>query len=187
MQRVPSVDEARPTHCVGCRAPGRPVGQRVVLHGQGTVERQIRGVLSIEDEPGITVIRARRYECQECFAVITVLPSGLLAGRSYSAPSIALALFLWIVDGLSSPTVRARVCAWRAGAAGARGWPQLSRWMRAADALFPLSRPPGVGPPRDVARRVLDMLAAVGRGVLDAAGVFVGAAALPSSMAVEPG
>jgi Zn ribbon nucleic-acid-binding protein len=36
----------------------------------------------------------RRYECQRCGAVMTVVPAGMLARRQYSASSIALTLHL---------------------------------------------------------------------------------------------
>jgi hypothetical protein len=94
--QTPSVDEVRPSHCAGCGAASRPVGACLVVHGQGLLQRQVRGVLEVDGRPGVVSIAVRRYECQRCKAVMTVVPAGMLAGRQYSAPSIALALHLWL-------------------------------------------------------------------------------------------
>jgi hypothetical protein len=107
-----------------------------VVHGQGLLQRQVRGVLAVDGAPGIAVVAVRRYECQRCHAVMTVVPAGMLARRLYSAPSIALALHLWLSMTLSDREVRARVCAWRLRGANGRGWAQLYRWARAAGSLF---------------------------------------------------
>ena len=41
------------------------------MHGQGLLERQVRGVLEVDGEPGVVAIAVRRYECQRCGAVMT--------------------------------------------------------------------------------------------------------------------
>ena len=158
---TPSAEEVRPTHCVGCGAPSRPVGGGVVVHGHGFVERQIRGVLAIGEAPRTVSISARKFECQACGAVMTVVPSELVAGRQYSAPSIAYALYLWLVEGLCDRAVRARVCAWRvAGPSGGRGWAQLYRWAKSAARLFRVPRPVSLEGSFDVvAIRIVTMLA----------------------------
>lgn len=133
------------------------------MHGQGLSARQARGVVGLEDVPGVVVIATRKFECQRCFAVMTVVPSELLPGRQYTAPSIALALCLWLELGLSDMAVRARVCAWQiASHRGARGWAQLYRWVRSAATLFALARPIALGgSPRERARAVLHALASL--------------------------
>lgn len=138
--QTPSVDEARPTCCAGCGAASRPVGSGLNLHGQGLVSRQVRGLLEANGEPGVYALVVRRYQCQRCGAVMTVVPRGVLAGRQYSGPSIALALHLWLVAGLADRCVRERVCAWRRRGRGSRGWAQLYRWARHAGRLFTLPR-----------------------------------------------
>jgi len=134
--RPPSVEQVRPSRCSGCGAASRPVGGRLVLHGQGVLLRQVRGVLGVDAAPGVVVIAVRRYECQHCRTVMTVVPAGMLARRLYSAPSIALALHLWLAMGHSDREVRTRVCAWQLRGRCGRGWAQLYRWARTAGSLL---------------------------------------------------
>lgn len=162
LARTPTVDEIRPTHCRGCGRASRPVGGRLLIHGQGLVRRQIRGLLDPDGDPVVVEIAARRFECQGCLAVMTLVPAGVLAGRQYSGASIALALHLWLVVGLADVAVRARVCAWRVlGRSGRRGWAQLYRWVRDGAHLFPLPRPIFDGDPESAAKAALSMLVAL--------------------------
>lgn len=157
--QTPSVDEVRPARCAGCGAASRPLGAPIVVHGQGLLHRQVRGVLEVDGVPGVVVIAARRYECQRCCAVMTVVPAGMLARRQYSAPSIALALYLWLVVGLSDREVRGAVCAWQVRGHVARGWAQLYRWTRHAADLFVMPRRLAKrGSTKDIAPRVLTAL-----------------------------
>jgi hypothetical protein len=162
-ERTPTVDEVRPTHCAGCGVASRPVGKSLHVHGQGLVSRQVRGLLDVDDTARVHEIAVRRYECQRCGAVMTVVPSAVIATRQYTASSIALALYLWLVERLSDAAVRARICAWRVrGTSGGRGWAQLYRWARAAPKVFALPRPVSlVGPTKEVALRVVTMLRAL--------------------------
>jgi hypothetical protein len=116
------------------------VGGPLVVHGQGLLQRQLRGVLEVDGEPGVVAIAVRRYECQRCGAVMTVVPAGMLARRQYSASSIALALHLWLELGVSDREVHGRLCAWQLRGRSGRGWAQLYRWARRAAALFSLPR-----------------------------------------------
>lgn len=160
--KTPCVDEVRPAHCAGCGAASRPVGSRVVLHGHGLVLRQVRGVLAIGERPGVFALRVRRYACQLCRAIMTVVPAGMLARRQYSGPSIALALHLWLMAGLSDRCVRTQVCAWQVRGRNARGWAQLYRWANRAATLFALPRAVSASEHQhDVARRVLTTLRAL--------------------------
>jgi transposase len=178
--RTPSVDEVRPVRCAGCGAASRPVGGSLNVHGQGLMQRQVRGVLEVDGEPGVYALEVRRYECQRCGAVMTVMPAGMLARRQYSASSIALALHLWLAVGLSDRVVRGHVCAWRRRGRSARGWAQLYRWARQAASLFALPRPARLGSPSATARHVLTMLRALAPVALSTAPmaqqVFEGAA-----------
>jgi transposase len=175
--QIPSVDEVRPARCAGCGAASRPVGRCLVVHGQGLLQRQIRGVLEAEGEPGVVAIAVRRYECQRCRAVMTVVPAGMLARRQYSASSIALALHLWLVVGLSDRLVRIRLCAWQVRGRSGRGWAQLYRWARSAASLFGL---PHIGSAAGATQRVLITLRAMAPVALSASPialqVFEGAA-----------
>jgi transposase len=132
------------------------VGKPLLVHGQGLLQRQVRGVLEVDGEPSVVAIAVRRYECQQCGAVMTVVPAGMLARRQYSASSIALALHLWLELGWSDRHVRQRVCAWRLRGRSARGWAQLYRWTRQAASLFRLPRlVPAQRSANETARRVL--------------------------------
>ena len=179
--KTPSVDEVRPAHCAGCGAASRPVGGRVVVHGHGLLARQVRGVLEVDGEPGVFAISVRRYACQHCSAVMTVVPAGMLARRLYSASSIALALHLWLAVGHSDREVRDQVCAWRVRGRNDRGWAQLYRWARQAASLFSMPHiAPTLGHPYAVTQRVLTTLRALSPVALSAAPIalqiFEGAA-----------
>jgi hypothetical protein len=116
----------------------------------------VRGVLEVDGKPGVVVVAVRRYACQSCGAVMTVVPAGMLSRRQYSGPSIALALHLWLAVGLSDCAVRRQVCAWQVRGHNDRGWAQLYRWGRQAASLFALPRVVAVlGSPHEVVRRVL--------------------------------
>jgi transposase len=159
--QTPSVDEVRPVRCAGCGAASRPVGSTLNVHGQGLMQRQVRGVLEVDGESGVYVLDVRRYECQRCGAVMTVVPAEVLARRQYSASTIALALHLWLTMGLSDRVVRDQVCAWRRRGRSARGWAQLYRWARQAASLFALPRPAPLGSLSATARHVLTTLRAL--------------------------
>lgn len=168
--KTPCVDEVRPAQCAGCGAASRPVGARVVVHGHGLLVRQVRGVLAVGERPGVIAITVRRYACQLCRAVMTVVPAGMLARRQYSGPSIALALHLWLAAGLSDRMVREQVCSWQVRGRSARGWAQLYRWAGQALRLFSLPRPVDtLGTPHDVAKRVLTTLRALSPAALSGA------------------
>lgn len=182
LAKTPCVDEVRPAQCAGCGAASRPAGARLVIHGHGLLARQVRGVLSVDDQPSVVVLAVRRYACQLCRAVMTVVPAGMLPRRQYSGPSIALALYLWLLAGLSDRGVRARVCAWQVRGSSDRGWAQLYRWARRAASLFMLPRPVTALSGRyEAAQQVLAMLRVLAPAALNSAPIalqiFEGAAA----------
>jgi hypothetical protein len=180
--KMPCVDEVRPAQCVACESASRPVGGTLVLHGHGLLARQVRGVVEVDGEPGAFMLWVRRYACQLCDAVMTVVPAGMLARRQYSASSIALALHLWLAVGLSDRVVRSKLCAWQLRGRNARGWAQLYRWADQAADLFALPRPLATSPTgRDaVVGRVLTTLRSLSPVALNAAPIalqiFAGAA-----------
>jgi hypothetical protein len=119
------------------------MGAGIVLHGHGLRDRQVRGPLSPGTKPVEVIIRARRYQCQECGAVSIVVPLGVAGRRLYSLMAIGLALFLWSTMGLSSPVVRTQCSPWKqVGPSAMEGWVQLRRWGRAFPSLFPKVRGP---------------------------------------------
>lgn len=136
------MDEVRPAHCVACKAASRVVGESLAIHGHGFVQRQIRGPPTVDGRPTTDVIDVRRFECQRCGAVMTVVPREVLRGVLYAASAIGLALFLYGVDGLSARKVRERVSVFPAQDASTPGWPTLRRWIARAESLWRLERAP---------------------------------------------
>lgn len=159
----PSVEQARPGRCVNCGVASHATG-RLMLHGHGMRERQLRGPLEPNGKPQLLALLLRRYLCVACGAVLTVAPGAVLPRRLFTAGAIALALALWSVGGVPSPAVRERVSPLRAvGPASARSWLTLRRWTGHARALFGSVRPwPDGWPPRKVAERVATTLASLG-------------------------
>ncbi len=178
LAETPAADAVRPSHCVHCGLASRPFGANLVVHGQGLVERQVRGPLEVGAPSETVVVAARKFECQACWSVMTVVPAGVVPGRHYSGSAIALALFLWLVEGLADRVVRDRIGAWPLARRGRRrGWAQLYRWTRDAARLFVLPRPVSIGADaRAVARGVVTLLGHLGCGEDDATRVFAGAA-----------
>lgn len=102
------------------------------IHGHGVVQRQQRG----PPEPGARaktqVLACRRYRCQGCGAVFTVVPASAQPRKHFSGAAIALALALWGLCGLSAAQVREAVSDWVHTGASSRGWRSLKRWARQA-------------------------------------------------------
>ena len=63
---IPTVSAVRPARCSCCGPASRPAGRNLVIHGDGTRERQMRGPESAEGPPRMMAVRARRYQCQRC-------------------------------------------------------------------------------------------------------------------------
>lgn len=88
LSRTPSTDECRPSRCPRCScATYVPQGQ-VQLHGHGLRQRVLLYMQSGRSEPERVVLQARRFLCRQCKAACLVVPSGVLAYRHYTAPSI---------------------------------------------------------------------------------------------------
>ena len=178
---MPSVSAVRPTRCRMCGAASQPVGRNLVVHGDGTRDRQVWGPCAPDGAPVLMTIRARRYECQRCGACMVVVPSDVLPGRLYSGPAIALALALWAVVGMTAAAVRARVSPFSIiGATAAVGWTTLRRWAidAARRRLFATSRAaPADFTARKHAERAASALRALApSGLALADAVFVGGA-----------
>lgn len=131
-EKIPTVEQARPGCCSRCEAASRPFGGAVVVMGHGLRERQIRGPASVAGEPVLRTVLVRRYRCQLCGGLTTVLPRGLTARRHYSASAIGLALCLFGMRGLSVSETRRRVCSWRVGFEPDR-WTTLPGWITAIE------------------------------------------------------
>ena len=167
---MPSVSMARPPRCRGCGAAARPSGGNLVVHGDGTRERQVRGPATADSAPTMTSVLGRRYECQRCGACMLVVPREILPRRLYTACAIGLALAMWALLGATETVVRTRVSPFTVvGAAACGGWTTLRRW--AADTahgrLFGTSR----ASPADFTLRQHAERAAAALGALAPAGL----------------
>lgn len=170
--RFPTAAEVRPARCPSCGAESQPAGGCIVLHGHGLRTRDQWGPPEATAEPVIIEVTCRRYACQRCGAVISVVPRGILYRRLYTAAAIALALTLWGIEALAPRDVRARVSPWRTvGATAAGGWASLRRWARAvrAGAVFGHVRASPLGSRlREVAARAATTFAAFAPSSADA-------------------
>jgi hypothetical protein len=178
---MPSVSAVRPSQCRSCGAASRPAGRNLVVHGDGTRERQVWGPPASDGKPTLTSIRARRYECQACRACMVVVPADVLPGRLYSGPAIALAFALWAILSMTAAAVRARVSPFSiVGPAAVVGWVTLRRWARDAQRgrLFATSRlaPAGFTARRHAERAVAAVRALAPSELGFAEGAFVGGA-----------
>ena len=89
-EAIPDVDLVRPLRCVRCLCPGKAPG-KVYLHGHGKRERSVVVAPALDgDEVELLECWVRRYRCQQCGAVITVLPKGVLPRYLYSAATIVM-------------------------------------------------------------------------------------------------
>lgn len=148
----------RPKRCPGCKRASHPLGGKVVLHGHGRRERQVRGPASPDQAPALCELFVRRYRCKICKALCTVGPREMLTQRLYSASAIGWALALFGVLGLAAAMVRERVSPWARWGTSARRWPTLLRWVKAirSRGLLRSVRP---APPTWTARRLAERAA----------------------------
>jgi hypothetical protein len=145
---MPSTTEARPPRCLGCGAASRPHGATLVVHGDGTRERQVRGPPSATAAPELGTVRVRRFECQQCGVCMIVVPRELLPRRLYTACAIGLALTVWALMGATEAETRARVSPFAiVGATAQTRWITLRRWATDAGAgrLLSTARAPPAG------------------------------------------
>lgn len=176
-----SVDAARPERCAGCSAAARPIGEPLVLHGHGVRDRQVREAAVFGEPATMITVVVRRYQCQLCNAVMTVVPRGVMPGLLYSASVIGWALALYGLSSQSMQAVRTAAAAGKNVGLDATGWPALRRWIARAWTLWPSVRAaPATFGQRERAARVATTLAtyAPDRSPL-ACAAFVGAALEP--------
>lgn len=90
----------------------------------------------------VSGVLLRRYQCQECDALITCAPETVEKHKLYSAGAIAWALGLFGLLLFSPRAVRERTSPWPITGFNADRWASLIRWARAvgAGALFPCIR-----------------------------------------------
>jgi hypothetical protein len=162
--RTPTVSEARPAACLGCKAASCPVGGRIQLHGHGVRQRQVRGPPGPGEDAAVVVITGRRFRCVPCGALFVVVPREVLPRRQYSASAIGLALALWGLVQATALAVRLRVSpATALGFDAMAGWVTLRRWAKAVKQQRLFSSMPAAGPSatlREVAAAAATALAA---------------------------
>jgi len=84
------------------------------------------------------VVPVRRFQCQLCGALVTVVPAETLSRKLYSGAAIAWALALYGLMQLAQVEVRRLVSPWLVVSTdSASRWRTLVRWCAAAeDGLF---------------------------------------------------
>jgi hypothetical protein len=104
----------------------------VRIQGHGAVTRWIRCLLREDGESEDIEILLRRYRCRDCGAVMRVGPSGVVAHRRYSAPTILFALALWCIAKRPPEEVRDVVSpdVHRGATSAGQRWTTLLRWAR---------------------------------------------------------
>jgi hypothetical protein len=161
---TPTVAEARPSACPGCKAASCPLGGRIQLHGHGLRQRQVRGPPGPGEEAAVVVISGRRYRCVCCGALLLVVPQEVLPRRQYSAAAIGWALALFGLVQATALAVRLRVSPAKAlGFDAMAGWVTLRRWAKAVKQRRLFASVPAAGPSatlRDVAALAATALAA---------------------------
>jgi len=119
--RLPSVEELRPSSCPLCGelafSPGKPLG----IVGHGTYRRQILGVVEVALE---AITRVRRYLCRGCRHTINILSDHLHPRRWYYGGAILEALRLHLLEGLSERQIRERFGI----VTESESWRSLRRW-----------------------------------------------------------
>lgn len=174
----PSVGAVRPGVCPRCGAAGAVPGQPLGLIGHGLRERQLRGPPSANSPASTLTLRARRYRCRRCTAIVAVVPRQVLARRHFAAGAIALAVFAFGKLGSTAAAAASRIGSW---ARGPGGWRTLRRWLAAIDEgrLFACVRgsPDGWSPRQRAERAAMTVAALVPASVAikDDARVFAGA------------
>lgn len=133
---------------------------KMVVQGNGLRSRVVQGPCSMDDAPSTRELLVRRYECQICMAVMTVVPAGVMRRCLFLGLAIAAALGRWI-EGATAPEVRRQVSPQRRlGDTAARGWASLRRWARTAPRLWRSLPSLPVAPSlRQTAERVVAFLA----------------------------
>jgi hypothetical protein len=145
--QTPTVAEARPAACLGCKAASCPVGGRIQVHGHGLRERQVRGPLGPGEKAVVIGVPGRRYRCVVCDSVFLVVPREVLPRRQYSAAAIGFALALWGLVGLTATAVRLRINPSKVlGFDAMTGWVTLRRWAKAVKTRCLFPSVPAAGP-----------------------------------------
>lgn len=110
-----------------------------MLHGHGLRDRACHGPLVPGDPPEARSVLCRRYECQNCGAILLVVPRGVSRRKHYGSAAIAWALALLGVAGWTWKATRQAVSIGRLPDGDVvTAWKTLRRWIAdvAAGDLF---------------------------------------------------
>ena len=125
-ERLPSVEDLRPTSCPGCGLLARDdLGSRLGIVGHGTYERLVLGLPS--SVVAQLVVRIRRYRCLECRQTTSVLPDVLYPRRLYGAWVILEAILLSVIARKTAREIRRL---FSEDEFETPGWRSLRRWRR---------------------------------------------------------
>jgi hypothetical protein len=137
LERLPTVDEARPQQCPGCE--GRHHEDGCSIQGHGLRSRTVWGPPACGEEPTKQTLWIRRYRCVICRCVIQVVPAEVGPYVSFTLPAILAALAHWALEMLPPGKVLAKL----SPVTKPRGfgdpwlWSSLRRWVRRRRILFP--------------------------------------------------
>jgi len=133
----------------------------VRLHGHGVRTRLLLGPMHPGGTPEQREVTVRRYRCQCCRIVVSVVPRGVLPRIRYTALAVVTALAAWGLGQMSSAAARDAVSPWSSsGSERFHGWRSLRRWARAGPRLWPSLHARAKGPPRQRAQSIATQLAA---------------------------
>ncbi len=124
------------------------------------MSRQARGPPRPDGDASTRDLRCRTYECQDCGAVMRVVPPEMIERKHFTGAAIAMAFALWGLRGKSAAEVRGRVNDWKRTGPSARGWASLTRWagQAARGEVFGWLDLRATGPPQAVARAAAQAL-----------------------------
>jgi len=137
----PDVHTARPAVTPGCGRAAAPPGGPLLLHGHGTRERVVRGVLAHDRSPAFHEVLLRRYRSTCCGVTCTVAPADVLPYKRFGAVSIALVLAYYGVLREALARVRERLNPIPQRGFDDEGWRAARRWIATVTALFADVRP----------------------------------------------
>jgi hypothetical protein len=155
----------------------RPLGQPLRLIGHGLLARSVRAVPGEQGPAQHVELWLRRFLCIACDRTCTVAPADLVVRRLFCRTALVLALTLWALERRAASEVRAAVNAQTT--LDGHDWPQLRRWSHsAARGVMLLDGDLGLaGPPRALARAVVEHLVALAPAALSGAAILVRALA----------
>ncbi len=137
----PDVHSARPSVTPCCGRAAAPPDGPLLLHGHGTRERVVRGVLTLDGRRDFHEVLLRRYRSTCCGVTCTVAPADVVPYKRFGAVSIALTMGYFGVWCESLAKVRERLNPLPQRGFDDFGWRAAQRWITTITALFTDVRP----------------------------------------------